>query len=223
MVKSFAARKGKGRKPRRRTNRRRHIAPQSPFPPIIPFDRMYMNVVLRQVIQYPDQPINASLEGFVSVRNMFDGVWVKMRDIFSQMWVVKIHVYVMAGVGFEEPGYHLINVAPQDEFKITAKTSFTTLAGLPGTRTSRITRMVSGVWYPTGMDERKWYSIKDDAVLADYVYKSSCQKSGGTASSTYPVDVTIDCHVKLRGVSYTRLQRSVEEDGLDAEFVNLAT
>lgn len=220
MAKSSATRKGKSRKPRRRQpNRRRN----SIFPPIIPFDKVFVNVVLRHVIQLPDRPINSVTEQDITIKDMFDGPWSKLRECFSQVWIGKIHVYAMTGVGFEEPGYHLINVAPNKEFEISAKTSFAMLASLPGTKTARISRMVSSVWYPTGMDERKWFKTDSTDCLLQYVYQSSCQKTDGKAAGTFPVDFTVDCHVKLRGVNYTSLQRSFEDEGLDAEFVNLST
>lgn len=220
MVKSHAARKGKSRQPRRGKPNRRRV---SIFPPVIPFDKVFVNVVLRHVIQNAVQPINSSIVGSVSIKDMFDGPWSKLRECFSEVWILKIHVYVMSGVGFDEPGYHLLNVAPKKEFEVTDKTSFATLASLPGTRTSRITRMVSGIWHPTGMDERIWFKTDSVGVLMEYLYRSSCQKSNGTASKSFPVDITIDCHVKLRGVNYTALMRKSEDEGLDADFVNLTT
>lgn len=220
MVKSSAARKSKSRKPRRRQIARRR---EPLFPPVIPFDKVFLNVVLRHVIQNPSQPINSYIMTDISIKSMFDGLWSKLRECFSQVWIVKIHIYAMAGVGFDEPGYHLMNLAPNKEFEVSEKTSFATLASLPGTRTSRITRMVSGVWYPTGMDERVWHKTDSETALMDYIYRSSCQKSSGAASANYPVDITVDYHVKLRGISYTSLQRIDEMVGLDAEFVDLAT
>lgn len=220
MVKPRAARKGKSRKPRRRQPNRRRV---SLFPPIIPFDKVYLNVVLRNVIQNATQPVNSTIEGDITIKSIFDGAWSKLRECFSEVWFLKVHVYVMSGVGFDEPGYHLINVAPKQEYEVTAKTSFAMMASLPGTRTARLTRMVSGVWYPTGMDEKLWFKTDSPVTLTKYLYRSSCQKTGGQATASFPVDITIDCHVKLRGVNYTALARRYEDDGLDAEFVNLAT
>lgn len=220
MARSTKSRKNKSRKSRRRTVSRKR---DSVFPPIIPFNRVFLNVVMRQVIQYPKQELNSTITGSVTVKSMFDGMWKKLGECFSQVWITKIHVYAMTGVGFDEPGYHLMNVAPDKEFEVSANTSFATMAGLPGTRTSRITRMVSGIWYPTGMDERLWFKTDSSTVLTDYIYKASCQKAGGTATTSFPLDITIDCHVKLRGINYQSLQRSADEHGLDVEFVNLAT
>lgn len=220
MVKSVAARKGKGRKSRGRATRSRR---QSSFPPVIPFDKVFLNMVMRQTQQVESQPINSHIEGAISIKGMFDGIWSHLRDCFSQVWIVKVTVYIMAGVGYDEPGYHLINMAPKNEFDITAGTKFVTLASLPGTRTARITRMVSGTWRPTGMDERMWFKTDSNAVLFEYFYKSSCQKSGGTATASYPVEITVDYHVKLRGINYRTLAESNSDDGLDAEFVSLST
>lgn len=226
MVKSSAARKGKSRKLRgRQPNRRR-----SPlFPPVVPFDRVFCNLVLRQTLQYPKLAINSMISGGITVKSMFDGVWSKLRDCFSQVWIVKVTVYAMAGVGFDEPGYHLLNLAPNKEFEITSKTTFPVLASLPGTRTSRIMRMVSGTWHPTGMDERKWLKTDSMTALMDYVYMSSCQTSDGKASAAYPLELTFDCHVKLRGINSNILNPTADPPSGEVDermadgFVNLST
>lgn len=193
------------------------------FPPVIPFHTVFMDIVLRSVISYPTQPINSRVDTSVTITSIFNGVWSSLRDTFSQVKLHRIHVYVMTGVGVEERGYHALNVAPRSEYQITEKTTFSTLMAIPGTKMARVTRTVSGVWFPTEPSEKGWNLTAAKSSLMEFVYMSKDMVSGGTATATYPVEITIDAHVRLRGVSYTKLQDVKATDDLDAEFVLLAT
>lgn len=223
MVKSFAAMRKKSRTPRRRRpNSRRTTI----FPPIIPFDKVIMNVVTRHVYEYSEYPKNSVFNGSLSIKSILNGPWSKLRDCFSQLWILKVHMYAVTGAGLNEPGYHLINLAPSDEFSYTDQTKFSTLASLPGTETSRIATTVSSVWYPTGMDERRWFETDNQLTLMQYIYQTAGQRSKGqgkTEVETFPVTFTFDCHVKLRGVNNAMLKRRVEGDEFGAKFVNLTT
>lgn len=197
---------------------------QTQFPPPIPFNMCFMDVVLRHVEEHSSQAINSRIDKDITVAGLFAGVWAGLGTTFSQVRVKKVHIYAQAGVGLNERGYHAINFAPKMEFEINEKTSFSVLATLPGTRMARITRMVSGVWYPTGPNERMWMKTDLTDALFDYTYMSDSQISGGAATATSPLIVTIDAHVRLRGINYSKLKSNVEQgDELDAEFVNLAT
>lgn len=221
MVKKTTTRKNNSRKSRRRTTRPRRV---NNFPPAIPFNMCFMDVVLRHVSEHKSQPINSRIDVPVAVSKLFEGVWAELGTTFSQVRIKKIHLYAQSGVGYSDRGYHAMNLAPKLEFEITDKTNFQTLATLPGTRMSRITRMISSVWYPTGPDERMWMKTDSNAVLMDYTYMSDAQKSDGAASVTSPLIITMDAHVRLRGINYSKLQNALAiGEELDAEFVNLAT
>lgn len=220
MVKRASTRKNKSRKPRRRSANARRL---SNFPPAIPFHLCFMNVVLRHVLEYSTQPINSRLDSAITIADMFDGPWTELRGVFSEVKVLKVHIYAMSGSSFDERGYHAINLAPMNEFEISEKTTFPMLMSLPGTKADRITRLVSAVWYPTAPNERMWMKTDSNAKLMDWTYMSHAQASGGTAAASYPLEITIDAHVKVRGVSYQRLKARASDGELDAEFVNLAT
>lgn len=221
MVKKTSTRKNNRRKSRGRITRPRRV---SEFPPAIPFNACFMDVVLRHVTEYPSQAINSRIDKAIAVSDLFDGVWAGLGTTFSQVRIKKIHLYAQSGVGFSERGYHAINLAPKVEFEITENTKFSTLATLPGTKMARITRLVSGLWYPTGPDERLWTKTDSKAALMDFTYMSDLQKSDGAATATSPLVMTMDAHVRLRGINYSKLKGTLEQgDELDAEFVNLAT
>lgn len=218
MVKPIKNRKNKSRKSRPRQTRRRLLM----YPPMIPFNMCFLNVVLRHVINYDKQAINSRIDKAVSMEELFSSPWSHLREVFSQVKVKKIHVYVSALTSYSERGMHAINVAPKSEFNLSDKLTFSLLMSTPGTRAGRLTQLVSGVWFPTGTDERLWFSTTSKASLMDFTYMATGQLSGGTATATYPVEITIDAHVKLRGINYSGLaiRESME---LDSEFVNLAT
>lgn len=128
-----------------------------------------------------------------------------MKSVFSQIRVTKAILYVTSGVGANERGFHAVNMAPKDEFEVSAKTSFTSFASLPGTRMSRIGRMISAEWHPTGSSERNWFKVDSAATIFDYCYRSESMDDGGKSTATYPVELVMDFHVKLRGVNYSKL------------------
>lgn len=220
MVKASKNRKDHRRRSSRRAFGKRRVLN---FPPVIPFHTVFMDIVLRNVIGYPSQPINSRIDIGISFNSIFDGVWTSLRGVFSQVKLKKVHVYVMSGVGLGERGYHAMNLAPKNEYQINEKTTFQVLTALPGTKMARITQMVTGVWFPTEPADKSWNLVNSQAALVEMTYMSKDIVSSGTASSSYPVEITIDAHVKLRGVNYQRLQIEHANNALDVEFVHLAT
>lgn len=220
MVRPIKNRKNKSRRLKRRPIRRQ---PRLRFPPVIPFHTVFVDMTLRNVITYDKQPINSRIDTILTIDSIFDGPWSTLRDSFSQVRVKHISIYVTSGVGFDERGFHVLNVAPKSEFQVNDKTTFPVLAALPGSKQARITQMLTGVWYPTGPDERSWNLTMAKSGLVDFTYMCRDMVSNGTASATFPLEITIDSHVRLRGVNYHQLQPTAVDDDLDVEFVHLAT
>lgn len=180
-----------------------------------------MDIVLRHVVENERLPINGRIDQSITISGLFASPWDTIGTTFSQVRLKRLHIYVQTGVGCEERGYHAINVAPKVEFEVTDKTSFPLLCSLPGTRMARITRMISGVWIPTGPDERMWMKTDSAAALAEYVYLVNGQKGDGTANQTFPVTVTIDAHVQLRRVNYAKLKTGMTAPEVSESFEHL--
>lgn len=190
---------------------------------MIPFHTVFMDIVLRHVVSNASQPINSRIDEGITIKSLFSGPWSGIAETFSQVKVKRVHLYASAGVGYEERGYHLLNLSPRMEFEVTGTTKFDVLMTLPGTKMNRMTRMVSSVWFPTDPSERMWLKTDSGASLMDYSYMSKGQTSGGTAAANYPLEIVIDAHVRVRGVNYAKLKSTLDGDELDAEFINLAT
>lgn len=215
MVKPIKARKNRRRKPGRKARiSKRRLG----FPPVISFNKCFMDITLRHVLSFEKQPINSWQSIPISIASLFDGPWDNLRLCFSEVKVKRIHVYAMSGVSLSERGYHALNVAPKAEFDISEKIKFQTLMSIPGTNADRINRTISGVWYPTSTSERLWFSIASQAALVEAVYMSTAQISSGAVSSNFPLEMTIDAHVRVRGVNYLQGVARLEARESEAEM-----
>lgn len=194
------------------------------FPPVIPFNKCFMDITLRHVMSFDKQPINSWQTLSLTPAMLFNGPWDILRSCFSETKVKRINVYAMAGVGYDERGYHALNVAPKAEFNITSNVKFQTFLSLPGTKADRISRSLHGTWFPTSPAERVWFPIGSVVTFVDMVYISTSQVSSGSASASFPLEITIDAHVRVRGVKYHENAAKFEQQqlGADMDFVRIA-
>lgn len=191
------------------------------LPPVIPFNRCYMDVVLRHVLNFERQPLNSWLEVPISVSSLFDGPWTPLRSCFSQVKIKRVHVYAMTGVGFDERGYHAINLSAAAEYSISNKIAFPLLLSLPGSKADRIHRMLINTWFPTSAAERLWFATDSGMKIADMIYMSNAQVSSGSAVNMYPVEITIDAHVRVRGVNVAKAFVAQHSESPEIDFVRI--
>lgn len=197
------------------------------FPPTISFNRVGMRAILRHVIVNPAQPINSLVSNAVKISDLTNAPWDGLKAVFSQVKVMKVHMYALAGVGTAGNGYHVLNLAPLNEFEHTKSTTFSTLCTLPGSKMDVIGRMITAEWHPTGSDERQWFKIDAKNELMDYVYMTNCQGSKGAAAASFPLELTLDVYIKFRGINYQKLTstlcRTMSPCGLDFTVLEMTS
>lgn len=183
-----------------------------------------MDITLRHVMSFEKQPINSWQTISFSPAMLFNGPWDMLKSCFSEVKVKRISVYALTGVGYNERGYHALNVAPKTEFDFAPSVKFNTFLSLPGTNADRISRTLNGIWYPTSPAERVWFPISGTNTFVDLVYISTSQVSTGSASASFPLEITVDAHVRLRGVKYHQNAAKYEQQqlGADMDFVRIA-
>lgn len=164
--------------------------------PLIPFGKHFLDTTIRHSVV---QSIGNNTQAYqaLSPKILLSGVFGNLRNVFSQVRVRRVDLYIIPALGLTARGYHLVHLAPKREFAYVPGLDFKIAAGWPGSKVDRIFESLAVSWYPTDSTEKVWFSTKASEALVDYFYISSCQLMNEEKSD---IQIVVDCHVTLRGV-----------------------
>lgn len=178
--------------------------------PAIPFDQHFMDTTIRLCTAKSLGP-NARAYQALKIKDILSGPYAKLKGVFSQIRVHRIDMYVTPSAACSERGFHLIHLGPKNGFTYTKVLPFTVASSWPGSKVGRIFESLRSSWYPTGPVEKQWFNTDSTTVLMDYFYISTYQNStDDIALPKYTLQLAVDFHITLRGISKLSLGGGIE-------------
>lgn len=171
--------------------------------PVIPFSKHFMDTTVRMTTVQSLLP-NAHAYRSLRINEFLSGNFTRLKSVFSQIRINRIELYLIPAIGLNRRGFHVVHLAPKDEFVYTKDLQFNVAASWPGSKMGRISESLSLTWHPTDSMEKVWFPTAAKTILVDFFYISTGMDELPDEVPEY--QLVFDFHVTLRGISKASLK-----------------